>query len=236
MQLETALREFNDAGTVSVRESEDIYFVSGSMKMADKSFRIELEIDGKKGFNVTKVRRYNDTSGDKPSEVISVDYVDGGTNGDVFFPVRYDLKTDGGGVETKLLVEFDDVKLNLPVDEKLYSFETMNVPKGTRLYDMHFGDPIQLSYGAMPHAALDKLVDSIVAQGIAGVGHGTANGGASNPTDSAEPSIGLGPLKEQERSLGHVQRLQWVAASAGLIGLVGLCIMWIRRRSSQLRS
>ncbi|NIP54185.1 MAG: hypothetical protein GWN00_30075 [Aliifodinibius sp.] len=162
--LEKIYEKFGSSLKLSTEGTEkgQCYKLYGEREYGDNlKQRIEIEIDPSQGYNVTKMQVYSNLYSEGPIIVLDATYTDGKTNGEFYFPKTYQYRFVGGDVTEIIDVNFSDVVINQPVDDKVFTFEGMGVPPGTKLIDMRYGDHIHSYYKGLPAEQLDILAKEI---------------------------------------------------------------------------
>ncbi len=69
-----------------------------------------------------------------------------------------------GRIHEQLSAKFRDTRIGVELPDKVFTFEGLGVPKGTKLYDKRFSPEVQSYYGGPPAKELDKFVQKISAE------------------------------------------------------------------------
>ncbi|NIT55624.1 MAG: hypothetical protein GWN00_05110, partial [Aliifodinibius sp.] len=195
--LEKIYKKFSSSLSVSAKGVGDnqLYIIHGEDKSRDElTLTIELQIAPNKGYNVTKMRAYSSLYPEGPIMELDATYTDGGTNGGSYFPKTYHYRTTGRDITETVDVEFSDVVINKPVDPKVFTFEGMGVPAGTKLIDMRYGDHIHSYYKGLPAEQLDILTKDIIEEKWSELSPSSSVNDSNNSESLAPPA----PLSTDE--------------------------------------
>lgn len=234
--LEKIYEKFGSSLSVSTEGSgaKKLYTIKGENRSSNRALTIELQIAPNKGYNVTKMRAYSSLYSEGPFMEFDASYTDGGTNGESYFPETYHYRFEGGDMTEIVDVNFSDVVINQPVDDKVFTFEGMGVPAGTKLIDMRYGDHIHSYYKGLPAEQLDILAKEIgedkwiKTPPVASVNdsNGLESGKDSEPLSPDEVNVPVQdaspPVHNQDKSAGKGSFWLWT-----IIGCVSVTIVLV---------
>ena len=178
LSVEQWIAEMEEGGSsVTVTEEgpagHKIYTIKSEGSSSGITYRVEIKIAEDQGFNVVSLESYNSDLGDQPFIRFAATYVDGGTNGKVFYPNTYHYKFVDDIRTEELNIDFHEIQLNLSadkIDEQLFTLNGLGIKTGTRVYDMRYGEPIQLYYGGLPVHESEALIEEVISERMRDIG------------------------------------------------------------------
>lgn len=126
---------------------------------------LEIGISEAAGFNATSMHRYP-LGQERLGQFASASYSDWDSQGKVFFPRGLDFRMLSEGFQENLSLDVTNVRINPPIENKIFTLEDLGIPVGTPVHDFRHmkadNQPESSRYGvpatpAMPEAASEPV-------------------------------------------------------------------------------